>query len=102
MGKFITDLVAGASPPHYRVELELATALRLVCEDIKAYYLEAVAIQPGARAAAEARTWLWHETVAGKALFALRDACLASSDAGLQRYGGKGLIPLSIAPRPAE
>ncbi len=101
-GKFITDLIEGASPPTYNDAFNLATALRLACEDIKAYYLEAVAAQPGAHAAEQAREWLWRETTAGNAFFALRDACLASADPGLQRYGGKGLIPLSIAPRPAE
>ena len=101
-GKFITDTIASAIPPRYRDDFDRATALRLTCEDLKAYYFEAVSAQPGARAAAQAREWMWHETAAGRAFFALRDACLASSDPGLQRYGGKGLIPLSVALRPAE
>ena len=78
------------------------TGASQACEDIKAYHLEAVSAQPGARVAAEARDWLWRDTHAGKALFALRDACLASTAIDLQRYGGERLIPLSIAPRPAE
>ncbi len=101
-GKFITDFIADSTVPSYRADMERVLALRLTCEDLKAYYLEAVAAQPGARAANQAREWLWRETVAGKTFFALRDACLASPDPDVQRYGGKGLIPLSIAPRPAQ
>ncbi len=101
-GQFITDLASDTAIPSYRADLDRASALRLACEDLKAYYLEAVAAQPGARAADEAREWLWRDTAAGRAFFALRDACLASNDPELRRYGGKGLIPLSIAPRPGE
>ena len=101
-GRFITDLIADTHMPPFHAGLDRASALRLACEDIKAYYLEAVTAQPGARAASEAREWLWRETAAGKTFFALRDACLASSDPDLRRYGGKGLVPLAIAPRPAE
>ena len=101
-GRFITAMIADANSASYRSDFDASTALRLACEDIKAYYFEAVTAQPGARAAAEAREWLWRETIAGKVFFALRNACLASSDPNLQRYGGKGLIPLSIAPRPAQ
>ena len=100
--QFITDLIADTAIAPYRADLDRTSALRLACEDIKTYYLEAVAAQPGARAARAAREWLWRETAAGRAFFALRDACLASRDPDLQRYGGKGLIPLSIAPRPAQ
>ncbi len=92
-GKFITDLISGKSPPVYRDEFDIATALRLVCEDLKAYYLEAVA-QPGARAAAEAREWLWRETVAGKAFSnyampaspAVIQNCSAMAGRDLSRY----------------
>lgn len=101
-GEFITSLIADVATPSYSAELDRANALRLACEDLKAYYLEAVAAQPGPRAANDALEWLWRETAAGRALFALRDACLASKDTDLRRFGGKGLVPLSVAPRPAE
>jgi hypothetical protein len=101
-GRFLATMIADSAGASFRADLDRASALRLVCEDLKAYYLEAVSVQPGARAAAEARKWLWSETMLGRAFFALRDACLASPDAELQRYGGKGLIPLSIAPRPEQ
>ena len=101
-GQFITGVIANTNTPPYRADLDMATALRFACEDIKAYYLQAVNAQPGAAAADGARDWLGHDTTAGKVLLALRDACLASSEPTLQRFGGKSLVPLAIAPRPAE
>ena len=66
-GRFISATIAGVNPPLYRDDFDRATALRIACEDIKAYYFEAVSAQPGARAAEQARAWMWNETAAGKA-----------------------------------
>jgi hypothetical protein len=96
------DFIADPAMPPYREELTPVLALRLVCQDLKAYYLEAVAVQPGARAAFEAQKWFWHDTAAGKAFFKLRDACLGSEDEMVQRFGAKGVVPMAITPRPGE
>ncbi len=75
-------------------------ALRLVTQDLKAYYLEAVAVQPGAQAALDARKWFWHDTAAGRAFLQLRDVCLAHADVAVKGFGARSLVPLAIAPRP--
>ena len=71
-------------------------------QDLRAYYLEAAAAQPGARAALTAQTWLYQDTALGQALFKLREVCLTNSNQMVRTYGGKGLIPLAIGPRPGE
>lgn len=98
--KFIADFIEDPAIPAYRSELTPVLALRLVYQDLKAYYLEAVAAQPGARAALEAQHWFWHDTVAGQVLFKLRDVCLASKDESVKRFGARSLVPMAIAPRP--
>ena len=100
--QFITNFIADPSIPGYRDGLTPVLALRLVCQDLKAFYLEAVAAQPGARAAFEAQKWLWHDTAAGKVFFKLRDACLGSEDEMVQRFGAKGVVPMAISPGPGE
>ena len=99
--KFITDFIADQSTPSYRDGVDPALALRLATQDLKAYYLEAVAAQPGARAALDANRWFWHETAAGRAYLALREACLKSGDETVRRFGARSLIPLAVAPRPS-
>jgi len=100
MAQFIADFIANQATPVYRQDLAMALALRLVTQDLKAYYLEAVAVQPGARAAQAAREWFWRETAAGQAFFQLRDACLQQMDEAVKGFGARSLIPLAIAPRP--
>ncbi len=74
-------------------------ALRLVCHDLKAYYLEAAAAQPGARAAMEAEQWFWRETVIGQMFFKLREACMATEDKALRHFGAKNVVPMAISAR---
>jgi len=100
--KFVTNFIADPAMPSYREDLTPVLALRLVCQDLKAYYFEAVAAQPGVRAAFEAQTWFWHDTAAGKAFFKLREACLRSDDESVRRFGAKGVVPMAVTPRPAE
>lgn len=102
LAEFIASVLVNPDTASANNGMDAATAIRLACEDMKAFYLEAVSAQPGARAAQAARDWFWHETSGGKALFAVRDALLGSSSLELQRYGGKGLVPLAVAPRPVQ
>lgn len=100
MAQFIADFIADCATPSFRSDVPMALALRLVTQDLKAYYLEAVAVQPGARAALAAREWFWRDTVAGQAFLRLRDACMAHPDDTVQGFGARSLVPLAIAPRP--
>lgn len=72
-------------------------ALKRACDDIKAYYYEAAAAQPGNLAPAAIENWFWHETAAARALLAMRDICLTSDDASLKPLGKQSLIPRAVA-----
>lgn len=100
--KFLADFINDQNTPVYRAGLTTELALRLAIQDLRAYYLEAAAAQPGAGAALGAQRWLYNETAFGRLLFKLRDACMTSENQMVRTYGGKGLIPLAIGPRPAE
>ncbi len=95
-GRFVTDFIADPTLPGYRGDLTPVGALRLVCHDLKAYYLGAAAAQPGARAAMEAEQWFWRETVLGQVLFKLREACVASDNKALRHFGAKNVVPMTI------
>ena len=98
--RFVTDLIAEPSIPSYRDDLTPAGALRLVCHDLKAYYFEAAAAQPGARAAMEAEQWFWRETVIGQVFFKLREVCMAGEDKALRHFGAKNVVPMAISAKP--
>ena len=77
----------------YRPELTLGLALRLACEDLKAYYLEACGAQPGNSSHQALFTWFWSRTVAAKAFVQLRDACAKHEDRSVRVFGNRNLIP---------
>ena len=70
--------------------------LKVVCEDIRAYYFEAAAARPGALSASAIQHWFWHDTAAGRAFLALQKVCIASADNSLQVFGGNTLVPRAI------
>jgi hypothetical protein len=71
-------------------------AVKRACDDLKAYYYEAVAAQPGNLDARAIESWFWSETAAAKALLAIRDHCLKSDDESLKPLGKLSLIPRAV------
>ncbi len=81
---FITAFLEGETPVNPRPEVPLADMLVFACDDLRAYYLEAVSAQPGQVAGAEIVDWFWGETAAAMVLWALRSLCRDSSDPAMQ------------------
>lgn len=77
-------------------------AVKRACDDIRTYYSEAAAAQPGNLSVQAIDRWFWTDTAAARALFAIRDICLASEDPTLKPLGKMSLIPRAVAdvPRP--
>lgn len=74
-------------------------AVKRACDDLKAYYYEAVAAQPGNLDARAIERWFWSETAAAQALLAIRDYCLKSEDESLKPLGKLSLIPRFVTDR---
>ncbi len=72
-------------------------AVKRACDDVKAYYYEAVAARPGNLAPRAIESWFWNETAAAKAFLAIRDLCLKSDDESLKPLGKLSLIPRAVA-----
>jgi hypothetical protein len=86
----------GASPVPHASDVPAAVPLKRVCDDLKTYYYEAAAAQPGNLSATAINDWFWHETAAAKILLALQQACLKSRDVSLQTLGKGSLVPRAI------
>jgi hypothetical protein len=94
--RYVTDFIANPGSPSYRSALARGLALRLACEDLKAYYLESVSAQPGERTAQDAHEWFWRETAAGRMLLKLREVGLASEDVSVKGFASNNLVPRAI------
>jgi hypothetical protein len=77
---FITAFLDSDLPANPRPEVLLADMLVFACDDLRAYYLEAVSAQPGQAVGGEILDWFWDETVAAKVLWSLRELCRDSTD----------------------
>ena len=99
---FAASFTGDAPASAYDASLSAGVALKRVCDDLKAYYYEAVAAQPGNLSPREIDRWFWFETIAGKVFLAIQQACLRSDDKSLQPLGKLSLVPRAIAHALAE
>jgi hypothetical protein len=84
-GTLLIDALSGELPP--------AQALKEAIDDLKAYYLEASSVFPGAGPPKARTNWLWGETEFGAAMLALQPKLVASDDAQHKILGNLTLIP---------
>ena len=84
-------------PANPREDIALALSLNFAVDDLKAFYYEAAAAQPGSASptAEELDDWFWGETAAAQVLFAVKDRCLKKDDKMMQLLGKILLIPTS-------
>lgn len=87
----------GAPRPAAIPGLSAGVALKRACDDIKAFYYEAAAAQPGNLSSAAIHDWFWRETAAARVFLAIQQACLKSDDPSLQPLGKLSLIPRAVS-----
>lgn len=85
---------APAEPPD--PAWSAGVAVKRACDDIKAFYYEAVAAQPGNLAPQAIEQWFWSETAAAEALLQIFDFCATAEDPSLKRLRQAGLIPRPV------
>ena len=101
-GAFVCQLAAGRAPANFRPGQALGQSLKQAGDDLRAYYEEAAAAQPGGLGAAQVQDWLYLHTVAGQALLAARAAGLAHADPSVRAVADRVLIPRAILNRPPD
>ena len=86
-------LAAGAPASEACRNLPLQEWVRLGCEDVRTWYLEAAQGQPGRAQSFELRDWFWRQTalarlIAGAAIYLAR-----SADGSQQLFGRRAMVP---------
>jgi hypothetical protein len=95
--RFLAAYARGETPDSPVEGLSAPDLLRLASEDLKAYYAESAAAQPG-RAGDEPGSedianWFWGETQGGNLLLTLSETCKASDDQMLGIVGAFLIVP---------
>ena len=95
IGKFVGAFLGSDIPASPQEDMPVLDLFKLAVEDLKAYYFEAVAAQPGQRTASgsELANWLWRETTAGKVLFELQEQWKDSDDSNIKLFSSLLLVP---------
>ena len=93
--RFVASYLKSSPAPSLK-GMNAGETLKIVCDDLRAYYYEAAAAQPGNPDAHAVLHWFWHDTAAGRAFLALQKICLDSADPSLQVLGGNSLVPRAI------
>ena len=87
--------LAATPDAPYAAGLSAGLAVKRACDDVKAYYYEAVPAQPGNLVVKEIDDWFWHETAAARVFLAIWQVCLKRTRqivtaAGQTRPGAAG------------
>jgi hypothetical protein len=94
----IAELFSGFIDEKTRMVLledpALTDKLRMGCEDIKAYYFEAVSAQPGQPTDSKSlANWFWGETSAALVINKMREICLEDTSGKMALLGKLLLVP---------
>jgi hypothetical protein len=79
--------------PSYRPDIPDAQAIKLAADELKAFYYEAKAVQPGLHAAASIQSWFWLETAAAQVFLALRARARESALPAMASLATGSLVP---------
>ncbi|HEX3414040.1 MAG TPA: hypothetical protein VHT00_20220 [Stellaceae bacterium] len=92
-GRFMAGWLQGQTPQSPSAEMSAPLTLRFAVDDLKAAYIE-VALSGSAKPSSkQLGDWLWNDTAAGAAIFALRSMYLRSDDERLKAIAGLFLVP---------
>ena len=99
IGTFVGAFLGKDMPPSPQDDVPALAMLKLAVEDLKAYYFEAVAAQPGQRTATGTTltNWFWRETAAGKVLFTLQELWKTSEDRNTRLLSRNLMVPRTYA-----
>lgn len=86
----------GGELRSFSPDLATADAVRLACDELRAFYCEAKSVQPGSRGGDEIMRWFWCDTAAGAAIRALRNRVGRHDDPAVKALAASGLVPRAI------
>jgi hypothetical protein len=86
-------LAEGEDAPKVPTELPLIEWVRLGCDDLRTWYLEAAQGQPGRAQASELDAWFWGQTAFARLIASAAMYFVGSSDHGYTIFGKRSMVP---------
>ncbi len=86
-------LAEGLDDPEVPTDLPLLEWVRLGCDDLRTWYLEAAQGQPGRAHSSELQEWFWRQTAFARLIASAAMYFVRSADRGDQIFGRRGMVP---------
>ena len=96
IAEFIASWISDAPMTTFRADLAPADALKLACDELKAFYYEAKSVQPGRHSSQAIQRWFWTKTAAGQAFLSIRDQAANSMDPTMKAIATLSLVPRAV------
>jgi hypothetical protein len=96
--KILGQFMAGETSPEVEVDGPIQEWLRLGCDDLRTWYLEAAQGQPGRGSATALRDWFWCDTAAARLIGAAARRLLEHPDPVVQFLAARALVPREYLP----
>ena len=74
-------------------DLPLIEWVRLGCDDVRTWYLEAARGQPGRAASQELQDWFWRQTAFARLIADVAMHFAESADGGQKMFGRRAMVP---------
>jgi hypothetical protein len=93
IGGYVAAFLNAELPESLRPDIAALPLFKLAIEDLKAYYLEALAGQAHAVSHKVVGDWFWRETTAAKVLFRIQERWRDSDNPQLQEFSRLRIVP---------
>lgn len=93
---FLNSWLNGNAPMPFRNDISQGDALKLACDELKAYYYEAKSAQPGQHSVESMQNWFWLESAAGRVFLQLRGIAANSADPSMKPVASLSLVPRAV------
>jgi fermentation-respiration switch protein FrsA (DUF1100 family) len=97
-GRYMASWLRGRTPESPNAEMSAPLTLRFAVDDLKAAYIEVALSGYAKPSSKQIGDWLWNDTAAGRAIFALRSMYLTNEDERLKAIAGLFLVPGARVP----
>jgi len=98
IAQLLGELADGAVSPEVETDEPMHEWIRLGCDDLRTWYLEAAQGQPGRGSSAELRDWFWRETAAARLIGSAATALLTHPNRILTLLAERALVPRGYFP----
>ena len=86
-------LAGGLDDPEVPTDLPLLEWVRLGCDDLRNWYMEAAQGQPGRAHSSELQEWFWRQTAFARLIASAAMYFVLSADGGRQIFGRRAMVP---------